>query len=265
EGSSRPTRKPRILSPMETRRRRIQSLLHLLKLRLVPLMPSTCCRSEVLSRCRSLLLPLALARSVRSGTMPSPRAAPLASTAHGPSARSRWTTSHTRNTAPHAGRDRRVHPGLRCCSDHSAGGLHFSVDCCAASHDGSALPPTTVAALPRSTPTAAAVPSSRPQPPTTNRKRTHAPEHPLANKRAKVEIISPPPSISDKPPSKKRVKAEGMSPPPAASDNPSAPVVYTDGACSKNGKSGAKAGYGVFWGDGHPDNVGAPVNGTATN
>ncbi|KAH7684543.1 RNH-1.0 protein, partial [Aphelenchoides avenae] len=61
------------------------------------------------------------------------------------------------------------------------------------------------------------------------------------------------------------VKTEGLSPPPPASDNPSAPVVYTDGACSKNGKSGAKAGYGVFWGDGHPDNVGAAVNGTATN
>ena len=28
--------------------------------------------------------------------------------------------------------------------------------------------------------------------------------------------------------------------------------VYTDGACEKNGKVGAKAGVGVFFGDGHP-------------
>lgn len=27
--------------------------------------------------------------------------------------------------------------------------------------------------------------------------------------------------------------------------------VWTDGACSKNGQPGAKAGYGVYWGDGH--------------
>uniref|UniRef100_A0A915DL85 Ribonuclease H n=1 Tax=Ditylenchus dipsaci TaxID=166011 RepID=A0A915DL85_9BILA len=47
------------------------------------------------------------------------------------------------------------------------------------------------------------------------------------------------------------------------------PIVYTDGACSNNGKrwgsNAAKAGYGVFWGDGHPDNTSAPVEGEATN
>ncbi|KAL3116159.1 hypothetical protein niasHT_002163 [Heterodera trifolii] len=42
-------------------------------------------------------------------------------------------------------------------------------------------------------------------------------------------------------------------------------VVYTDGACSRNGFVGAKAGFGVFWSDGHPDNVSAPVNGPPTN
>ncbi|KAH7702238.1 Protein RNH-1.0 c [Aphelenchoides avenae] len=83
--------------------------------------------------------------------------------------------------------------------------------------------------------------------------------------RVKTENCSPPPTVSDKPPAKKRVKTESVSPPPLASDNPNAPVVYTDGSCLMNGKGGAKAGYGVFWGDGHPDNVGAPVNGNATN
>lgn len=42
-------------------------------------------------------------------------------------------------------------------------------------------------------------------------------------------------------------------------------VVYTDGACSNNGKATAKAGVGVFWGDGHPKNVSRPVHGVATN
>ena len=28
-------------------------------------------------------------------------------------------------------------------------------------------------------------------------------------------------------------------------------VVYTDGACSGNGQIGAKAGFGVWFGDGH--------------
>lgn len=47
-----------------------------------------------------------------------------------------------------------------------------------------APPTTTVAALPRTTPpSAAAVASSRPQPATSNRKRAHVPEKPLANKR----------------------------------------------------------------------------------
>ncbi|XP_034841390.1 ribonuclease H1-like [Maniola hyperantus] len=41
--------------------------------------------------------------------------------------------------------------------------------------------------------------------------------------------------------------------------------VYTDGACSANGKKGAKAGLGVYWGEGHPLNVSEPVSGRATN
>uniref|UniRef100_A0A914Z6A9 ribonuclease H n=1 Tax=Panagrolaimus superbus TaxID=310955 RepID=A0A914Z6A9_9BILA len=49
----------------------------------------------------------------------------------------------------------------------------------------------------------------------------------------------------------------GVSPEPA--------VVYTDGACSNNGKTTAAAGFGVYWGEGHKDNVSAPVTGEPTN
>ncbi|KOB71895.1 Ribonuclease H1 [Operophtera brumata] len=41
--------------------------------------------------------------------------------------------------------------------------------------------------------------------------------------------------------------------------------VYTDGACSANGKSGARAGIGVYWGDEHSLNISEPVSGRATN
>lgn len=41
--------------------------------------------------------------------------------------------------------------------------------------------------------------------------------------------------------------------------------VYTDGACSANGRQGARAGLGVYWGDGHSLNISAPVSGRATN
>ncbi|GJQ76926.1 putative endonuclease that specifically degrades the RNA of RNA- DNA hybrids [Trypoxylus dichotomus] len=42
-------------------------------------------------------------------------------------------------------------------------------------------------------------------------------------------------------------------------------VVYTDGACENNGYKGAKAGIGVWFGDDHPFNVSAPVEGKPTN
>ncbi|XP_076387354.1 ribonuclease H1 isoform X1 [Megachile rotundata] len=41
--------------------------------------------------------------------------------------------------------------------------------------------------------------------------------------------------------------------------------VYTDGACSSNGRKNAKAGIGVWFGDDHPLNVSRPVVGRATN
>ncbi|KAK6639700.1 hypothetical protein RUM43_007975 [Polyplax serrata] len=41
--------------------------------------------------------------------------------------------------------------------------------------------------------------------------------------------------------------------------------VYTDGACHSNGKKGAKAGIGIWFGDCHPLNIAEPVDGSATN
>ncbi|KAI1720178.1 RNase H domain-containing protein [Ditylenchus destructor] len=47
--------------------------------------------------------------------------------------------------------------------------------------------------------------------------------------------------------------------------NSQGPIVYTDGACSSNGRYNARAGYGIFWGDGHKNNLAAPLKGPATN
>ncbi|XP_064483380.1 ribonuclease H1-like isoform X2 [Ornithodoros turicata] len=41
--------------------------------------------------------------------------------------------------------------------------------------------------------------------------------------------------------------------------------VYTDGACTANGKKGAKAGIGVYWGHNHPMNVSERISGRQTN
>lgn len=42
-------------------------------------------------------------------------------------------------------------------------------------------------------------------------------------------------------------------------------VVYTDGCCSSNGQNRARAGIGVYWGPGHPLNVGVRLPGRQTN
>uniref|UniRef100_A0A3B1K060 Ribonuclease H1 n=1 Tax=Astyanax mexicanus TaxID=7994 RepID=A0A3B1K060_ASTMX len=42
-------------------------------------------------------------------------------------------------------------------------------------------------------------------------------------------------------------------------------VVYTDGCCSRNGKTGARAGIGVYWGPDHPLNVAERLPGRQTN
>lgn len=41
--------------------------------------------------------------------------------------------------------------------------------------------------------------------------------------------------------------------------------VYTDGACSGNGKSNPSGGIGIFWGPDHPLNIGRPLLGVQTN
>lgn len=42
-------------------------------------------------------------------------------------------------------------------------------------------------------------------------------------------------------------------------------VVYTDGACRKNGKAGAVAGYGIYFGENDARNVSSRLVGKATN
>lgn len=42
-------------------------------------------------------------------------------------------------------------------------------------------------------------------------------------------------------------------------------VVYTDGCCSSNGRKRARAGIGVYWGPGHPLNIGIRLPGRQTN
>ncbi|XP_030626399.1 ribonuclease H1 [Chanos chanos] len=42
-------------------------------------------------------------------------------------------------------------------------------------------------------------------------------------------------------------------------------VVYTDGCCTGNGRDGARAGIGVYWGQDHPLNVAERLQGRQTN
>ncbi len=41
--------------------------------------------------------------------------------------------------------------------------------------------------------------------------------------------------------------------------------IYTDGACINNGQRGARAGIGIFFGVGHPQNVSRSISGNQTN
>ncbi|XP_007946321.1 ribonuclease H1-like [Orycteropus afer afer] len=43
------------------------------------------------------------------------------------------------------------------------------------------------------------------------------------------------------------------------------PTVFVDGSCKNNGRDGAKAGYGVYWGPQNPLNVSERVSGRQTN
>lgn len=70
-------------------------------------------------------------------------------------------------------------------------------------------------------------------------------------------------TILIEPPQNKRRKTSGEA--EFEIDSDGYVQVYTDGACSANGKSGARAGLGVYWADGHPLNISEPVSGRATN
>jgi ribonuclease HI len=48
-------------------------------------------------------------------------------------------------------------------------------------------------------------------------------------------------------------------------DSNERPIVYTGGACSRNGFKGAKGGIGVYWGEGHEHNLSEPLHGRQTN
>ncbi|XP_071117675.1 ribonuclease H1-like [Haliotis cracherodii] len=78
-------------------------------------------------------------------------------------------------------------------------------------------------------------------------------------------------SSSDGPSDKgsKKLKTEDSSDATGWSGTPftdsSAPSVYTDGACFNNGKKGAVAGIGVFWGPGHKNNCSERLGGRPTN
>ncbi|XP_022614652.1 ribonuclease H1 isoform X1 [Seriola dumerili] len=83
---------------------------------------------------------------------------------------------------------------------------------------------------------------------------------PLGKKRchSEEEVVSPP----------KRVKQSESS----SSESTDgftymgeAVVVYTDGCCTANGRSGARAGIGVYWGHNHPQNVAERLEGRQTN
>lgn len=70
-------------------------------------------------------------------------------------------------------------------------------------------------------------------------------------------------TILIEPPQNKRRKTSGGE--EFETDDDGYVQVYTDGACSSNGKNSARAGLGVYWGDGHPLNISEPVSGRATN
>ncbi|XP_065803290.1 ribonuclease H1 isoform X1 [Muntiacus reevesi] len=70
-------------------------------------------------------------------------------------------------------------------------------------------------------------------------------------------------------PCAKHVRQSTEPPPPVSKDTFSymgdSVVVYTDGCCSSNGRKRARAGIGVYWGPGHPLNVGIRLPGRQTN
>ncbi|KAG0190600.1 Ribonuclease H1 [Apophysomyces sp. BC1034] len=78
--------------------------------------------------------------------------------------------------------------------------------------------------------------------------------------------IDSPSTIEPRRQSKKQKTTLPASPTNANSGNPLPElVIYTDGASSKNGSVKARAGFGVYWGDDHPNNVSERLFGKQTN
>ncbi|XP_066918467.1 ribonuclease H1-like [Clytia hemisphaerica] len=57
----------------------------------------------------------------------------------------------------------------------------------------------------------------------------------------------------------KLIEARSLSTQASSSSTSSKPVVYTDGCCRGNGRSGAIGGIGVYWGPDHPRNISEPL------
>uniref|UniRef100_A0A0P4VVC9 Ribonuclease H1 n=1 Tax=Scylla olivacea TaxID=85551 RepID=A0A0P4VVC9_SCYOL len=93
-----------------------------------------------------------------------------------------------------------------------------------------------------------------------------APASPPVQKR-KHESESEEEGDEDQPSSSKKLNTEGKEGDKSKFkvDSDGFLIVYTDGACWMNGKQGAKAGMGVFFGQEHPLNVAEPIKGRATN
>ncbi|XP_062934439.1 ribonuclease H1 [Cynocephalus volans] len=89
--------------------------------------------------------------------------------------------------------------------------------------------------------------------------------------KARKSLREPPGGDSDEStePCAKRVKQNTESAPSVGKDTFSYMgdfvIVYTDGCCSSNGRRRARAGIGVYWGPGHPLNVGIRLPGRQTN
>lgn len=60
-------------------------------------------------------------------------------------------------------------------------------------------------------------------------------------------------------------RRHGCSGSTATSSSAAAPVVYSDGCCYNNGRRGASAGVGVYWGNGSEHNVSEKLGGGQTN
>ncbi|KAJ2448449.1 hypothetical protein EV183_005433 [Coemansia sp. RSA 2336] len=71
-------------------------------------------------------------------------------------------------------------------------------------------------------------------------------------------------SVGRKRPGHNAASGQPSLPTPLAGETAEFITVYTDGASSRNGQKGARAGIGVYFGDGDPRNISEPLPGDAT-